>query len=230
MQSGSQGSALEGRLKFSRKQQKEETRQKLMDAAAAELASGRSFDTLSLREVAKLAGIAPTSFYRHFHDMEGLGLALIEEHGAGLLTLMHRVREQASEGRSVIRASVETLFDYIFANQGMSRMILQESMARESAFRKAAEKLFVTMSSDLADFLVWDAQQRGVPLSHPRLAANSAVAILFTTGIALLNTPAEDRDRRIEAAISPVAHDHARCSKPWRRRPETDCERNEVLL
>ena len=172
-----------------------------MDAATAELASGRSFDTLSLREIAKLAGIAPTSFYRHFHDMEGLGLALIEEHAAGLLALMHSVREQASEGRSVIRASVETLFDYIFSNQGMSRMILQESMARESAFRKAAEKLFVTMSNDLADFLVWDAQQRGVPLSHPQLAANSAVAILFTTGIALLNTSVEDRDRRIEVAI-----------------------------
>jgi AcrR family transcriptional regulator len=188
-------------LKVSRKKQKEETRQKLMDAATAELASGRSFDTLSLREVAKLAGIAPTSFYRHFHDMEGLGLALIEEHAAGILTLMHRVREQTAKGRSVIRASVETLFDYIFSNQGMSRMILQESMARESAFRKAAEKLFVTMSSDLADFLVWDAEQRGVPLSHPQLAANSAVAILFTTGIALLSMPAEDRDRRIEAAI-----------------------------
>jgi AcrR family transcriptional regulator len=188
-------------LKVSRKKQKEETRQKLMDAATAELASGRSFDTLSLREVAKLAGIAPTSFYRHFHDMEGLGLALIEEHAESLLTLMHRVREQTAEGRSVIRASVETLFDYIFSNQGMSRMILQESMARESAFRKAAEKLFVTMSSDLADFLVWDAEQRGVPLSHPQLAANSAVAILFTTGIALLSMPAEDRDRRIEAAI-----------------------------
>ena len=27
------------------------------------------------------------------------------------------------------------------------------------------------------------------------------VAILFTTGIALLNTPVEDRDRHIEAAI-----------------------------
>ena len=188
-------------MKVSRKEQKEETRQRLMDAATAELASGRSFDTLSLREVAKLAGIAPTSFYRHFHDMEGLGLALIDEHAAGLLSLMHRVREQASEGRSVIRASVETLFDYIFSNQGMSRMILQESMARESAFRKAAEKLFVTMSKDLRDFLVWDAQKRGVPLSHPQLAANSAVAILFTTGIALLNTPVEDRDRRIETAV-----------------------------
>ena len=157
-----------------------------MDVASAELASGRSFDTLSLREVAKLAGIAPTSFYRHFHDMEGLGQALIEEHGAGLLTLMHRVREQASEGRSLIRASVETLFDYIFSNQGVSRMILQESLARESAFYKAAEKLFLTLSKDLADFLAWDARQRGVPLSYPQLAANSAASY---------------RDQRIEAAI-----------------------------
>jgi AcrR family transcriptional regulator len=189
------------RLKGTRKQQKEETRQKLMDAATAELAAGRSFDTLSLREVAKLAGIAPTSFYRHFPDMEGLGLALIEEHGAGLLTLMHRVREQASEGHSVIRASVVTLFDYIFSNQGVSRMILQESLACEPTFRKAAKKMFVTMSVDLADFLVWDAKQRGVSFSHPQLAANAAVAILFTAGIALLDAPAEKREKGIEEAI-----------------------------
>lgn len=188
-------------LRVSRQKQKAETRQKLMDAAAAELASGRSFDTLSLREVAKLAGIAPTSFYRHFHDMEGLGLALIEEHGKTLFTLMHHVREQALEGRSLIRTSVETLFDYIFRNQGMSRMILQESMSRKSAFREAAEKSLLTMSSDLAEFLVWDAKERGAPLAHPRLAAASTVAILFTTGIALLDTPAEDRDQHIEAAI-----------------------------
>lgn len=188
-------------LRFTRKKQKAETRQRLMSAVAAELGSGRSFDTLSLREVAKLAGIAPTSFYRHFHDMESLGLALIDEHGETLLTLMHRVREQTSEGRSLIRASVETLNDYIFANQGMSRMILQESMSRQSAFREAAGELFVTMSRDLAEFLVWDANERGVPLGHPQLAASSMVAILFTTGIALLNMPAEDRGRHIEAAI-----------------------------
>ena len=95
-----------------------------MDVTAAELASGRSFDTLSLREVAKLAGIAPTSFYRHFHDMEGLGLALIEEHGEGLVTLMHDVRDQTSNGRSLIRASVETLFEYIFSNQGILDLLL----------------------------------------------------------------------------------------------------------
>ncbi len=122
--------------KVSRQQQKAETRQKLLDAAAAELASGRSFDTLSLREVAKLAGIAPTSFYRHFHDMEGLGLTLVEQCGESMRKLIHDVLHQASNGRSLIRASVETLFEYFDSNQGMSRMILQESMSRQPEFRR----------------------------------------------------------------------------------------------
>ena len=136
--------------------------------------------------------------------MEGLGLALIKDHSEALLSLMHRVREQASEGRSVIRASVETLFDYIFRNQGLSRMILQESLSPQSAFRSAAEKLLVTMSRDLEEFLAWDAKRRGVPLGHPQLAADSTVAILFTTGIALLDTPAEAREPYIEDAIIKV--------------------------
>ena len=188
-------------LKVSRQQQKAETREKLLDAAAAELASGRSFDTLSLREVAKLAGIAPTSFYRHFHDMEGLGLTLIERCGESMRKLVHQVLHQASAGRSLIRASVETLFDYFYSNQGMSRMILQESTSRQPEFRRAAERLMQTMSGDLADYLEEEARERGVPLGHAQIAADSMVAILFTAGIALLDTPADERDRHVETAI-----------------------------
>ncbi len=188
-------------FKASRQQQKAETRQKLLDAAAAELASGRSFDTLSLREVAKLAGIAPTSFYRHFHDMEGLGLTLIEQSGQSLRKLIHDVLHQASNGKSLIRTSVETLFEYFYANQGMSRMILQESMSLQPEFRKAAERLMQTMSADLADYLEEEAQERGVPLGHARIAAESMVAILFTAGIQLLDTPVDEHDRHVEDAI-----------------------------
>jgi AcrR family transcriptional regulator len=188
-------------MNISRKEQKEETRRNLMAAARAELASGRSFDTLSLREVSKLAGIAPTSFYRHFHDMEGLGLALIEEHGEALVALMKDVQERATDGRSLIRVSVKALYDYMLSDQGTSRMIMQESTSPESVFREASEKLFLTLSSELADYLVREAQDRGVPLGHPQLAANSLVSIMFTSGIALLNTPTEEQHRHIEAAI-----------------------------
>jgi len=47
-----------------RAQQKEKTRRALVDAAFNQLSAERSFSSLSLREVAREANIAPTSFYR----------------------------------------------------------------------------------------------------------------------------------------------------------------------
>lgn len=64
-----------------RAQQKEKTRRSLIDAAFSQLSADRSFSNLSLREVAREAGIAPTSFYRHFKDMDELGLTMVDEGG-----------------------------------------------------------------------------------------------------------------------------------------------------
>ena len=70
-----------------RAQQKEKTRRLLIDAALNQLSAERSFSSLSLREVAKEAGLAPTSFYRHFSDMDELGLTLVDEAGLTLRQL-----------------------------------------------------------------------------------------------------------------------------------------------
>src|SRR5439155_23497205 len=61
-----------------RQERKRRTRQALLDAAL-ELLKEQSFSSLSLRQVTRAAGIVPTAFYRHFDDMEELGLALIDE-------------------------------------------------------------------------------------------------------------------------------------------------------
>ena len=50
-----------------------------MEAAFSQLSAERSFASLSLREVAREAGIAPTSFYRHFRDVDELGLTMVDE-------------------------------------------------------------------------------------------------------------------------------------------------------
>ncbi|MEM1176345.1 MAG: hypothetical protein AAGI27_16240 [Pseudomonadota bacterium] len=184
-----------------RRIKKAETRQRLIDVTAQTLATGRSFDTLSLREVSKLAGIPPTSFYRHFHDLNDLGMALIEEHRNALIVLMENVRGQFDSGQSLIRSSVEAVFEFISDNQGVSRMIVQESMSPGSPFRDASESVFLSMASDLADYLEKDAEQRQVPVGYPKLAANAMLSIMFTTGIALLHSPAVDRDRHINAAV-----------------------------
>ncbi len=48
---------------------------------SANWSAERSFASLSLREVAREAGIAPTSFYRHFRDVDELGLTMVDESG-----------------------------------------------------------------------------------------------------------------------------------------------------
>ena len=77
-----------------RAQQKEKTRRSLVEAAFSQLSAERSFASLSLREVAREAGIAPTSFYRHFRDVDELGLTMVDESGLMLRQLMRQARRE----------------------------------------------------------------------------------------------------------------------------------------
>ena len=74
-----------------RQERKQLTRQALLDAAL-ELLEEQSFSSLSLRQVTRAAGIVPTAFYRHFDDMEELGLVLIDESFRTLRTMIRAAR------------------------------------------------------------------------------------------------------------------------------------------
>lgn len=78
----------------SRAEAKERTRQALLDEALT-LAGERSFASLSLREVAKAAGVVPTAFYRHFASMDDLGVTLVED---AMRVLRRMLREGRREG------------------------------------------------------------------------------------------------------------------------------------
>jgi AcrR family transcriptional regulator len=54
------------------------SREDLLAAALKLIGPHRSVSSLSLREVAREAGIAPNSFYRQFRDMDELAVALID--------------------------------------------------------------------------------------------------------------------------------------------------------
>ncbi|ONG06885.1 DNA-binding transcriptional regulator FabR [Escherichia coli] len=109
-----------------RAQQKEKTRRSLVEAAFSQLSAERSFASLSLREVAREAGIAPTSFYRHFRDVDELGLTMVDESGLMLRQLMRQARQRIAKGGSVIRAReiqhfIAELADYLELENHMPR-------------------------------------------------------------------------------------------------------------
>lgn len=117
-----------------RAQQKEKTRRSLVEAAFSQLSAERSFASLSLREVAREAGIAPTSFYRHFRDVDELGLTMVDESGLMLRQLMRQARQRIAKGGSVIRTSVSTFMEFIGNNPNAFRLLLRERSGTSAAF------------------------------------------------------------------------------------------------
>ncbi|HEX9414397.1 MAG TPA: TetR/AcrR family transcriptional regulator [Ktedonobacterales bacterium] len=76
--------------------QGERLREEILDAADALLAAGGDARTLSLRGVAKRVGIAATSVYLHFPEVDDLKVAVVERGFAEL----DAVRDAASRGIS----------------------------------------------------------------------------------------------------------------------------------
>src|SRR5205807_4807379 len=100
------------RPRRTQEQRRRHTRQALLDAALLQIEAGRSFDSLSLRSVAKAAGVVPTAFYRHFASMDELGLALVEESFRALRAMLRDAREGLPP-KDIIRRSVEILMEHV---------------------------------------------------------------------------------------------------------------------
>lgn len=75
-------------IRDSRKQQ---SHQALLDTVLQLCTAGRSFSSLSLREVAREVGLAPTAFYRHFQDMDHLGLELVDQAALHIKKVLHQL-------------------------------------------------------------------------------------------------------------------------------------------
>ncbi|MBA6232069.1 MULTISPECIES: HTH-type transcriptional repressor FabR [unclassified Colwellia] len=175
-----------------RAQQKEKTRRQLIDAALGQLSSERSFSSLSLREVAKEAGLAPTSFYRHFSDMNELGLTLVDEAGLTLRQLMRQARQRIEKGGSVIQISVVTFMEFIESNGNIFRLLLRERSGTSAAFRAAVNREVRYFTLELCDYLQ---QANKLNADVAFLQADAAVTIVFSAGSDALDVDKDDRQQ-----------------------------------
>ncbi|EKE77597.1 HTH-type transcriptional repressor FabR [Gallaecimonas xiamenensis] len=169
-----------------RAQQKFKTRRAIIDAALSQLCAETSFSNLSLREVTREAGIAPTSFYRHFKDMDELGLTLVDEAGLTLRQLMRQARARiaGSSGGSVIRTSVDTFMEFINDNGNVFRLLLRERSGTSAAFRAAVSREIQHFIAELGDYLQ---KEMGFAEDEARVQADAMVTLVFSAGAEALD-------------------------------------------
>jgi AcrR family transcriptional regulator len=182
----------------SQAERRRHTRQALMEAALLQIEAGESFDSLSLRSVARAAGVVPTAFYRHFNSMDELGLALVEESFRALRAMMRDAREGGLPPEHVIRRSVEILVDHVRAHRPHFLFVVRVGYTGNPVLRHAVRGEIRLFTSELATDLARFPVLREWSTEDLQMLAGLIVNTMIATVGAMLDVPVAAPDAEAE--------------------------------
>jgi AcrR family transcriptional regulator len=132
----------------SRAQRKERTRQSLLDVTLG-LIAHRSLASISLREVARAAGIVPTAFYRHFASIDALGVELVDESMRPLRQMIRDTRRGDVGKGDIIKRTVEILGRQVRDHPAQFQFLSRERYGGVTAVRRAIATELRLFTSEL---------------------------------------------------------------------------------
>jgi len=130
------------------------TKEELFQATLSLIGPQKSIASLSLREIAREAGIAPNSFYRHFKDIDELAIALIDQSGLVLRRIIREARLQASKQQSIIRSSVEVFIQQLNTDEGNLSLLLREGYTGSTSYKAAVDRQLNFFQQELQEDLI----------------------------------------------------------------------------
>jgi AcrR family transcriptional regulator len=140
-----------------RAERKELTRQRLLEVTLRLIAS-RSLASISLREVAREAGIVPTAFYRHYDSVDALGVDLVEDCMRPLRQVVRDARRGLASSGDIIRSTIDTLGRHVRQHPDQFRFLVRERYGGVRTVRRAIETELTLLTSELAvDLARWTA-------------------------------------------------------------------------
>jgi len=179
-----------------REEKKLQTRQALIEAALTLMHEGGGFSGLSLREVSRQAGLVPTGFYRHFPDMEALGLELATEACQNLRSTMREVRVRAQGGAAVLE-SVRALVAFIREQPLYFEFLARERAGGPPRLRQTIHTEIRGFVNELAeDLSQWPVYQR-FPEEDLVMLADLVVNTVIHLALDLLALPYEEDEAEL---------------------------------
>lgn len=170
----------------------------LIEAAMSLIGPTRSMATLSLREVARTAGIAPNSFYRHFRDVDALGIALIALAGSSLRHVFSEARQRISAGSSVVRTSLNVFFEQLNAKERYLELLLCEGRVGSLAYQAEVDRQLQFFEQELTRDLVRLEAQNANKLHQPPLVAQAITRLVFSMGAQAVGKAPEQQQELLE--------------------------------
>jgi AcrR family transcriptional regulator len=177
------------------------TKEELFQAALNLIGPQKSIASLSLREVAREAGIAPNSFYRHFKDIDELAIELIDRSGNVLRQILHQARLKASKQSSIIRSSVEVFIEQLDADEGNLSLLLREAYTGSTSYKLAVERQLNYFQQELQDDLIRLERLNHSKLFHPDIVAKAITQLVFNMGATVIDMPMTERKEIAEQTM-----------------------------
>ena len=177
------------------------TKEELFQATLNLIGPQKSISSLSLREIAREAGIAPNSFYRHFKDIDELAIALIDRSGLVLRRIIREARLQASKQQSIIRSSVEVFIQQLDADEGNLSLLLREGYTGSTSYKAAVDRQLNFFQQELQEDLIRLEQMNNGKISHADIAAKAITQLVFNMGAKVIEIPAEQRTEVAEQTM-----------------------------
>ena len=177
------------------------TKEELFQAALNLIGPQKSIASLSLREVAREAGIAPNSFYRHFRDIDELAIELIDRAGHVLRQILHQARLKASKQNSIIRSSVEVFIEQLDADEGNLSLLLREAYTGSASYKLAVERQLNYFQQELQEDLIRLERLNHSKLFHPDIVAKAITQLVFNMGATVIDMPMIERKEIAEQTM-----------------------------
>ncbi|MGN5765311.1 HTH-type transcriptional repressor FabR [Acinetobacter calcoaceticus] len=177
------------------------TKEELFQATLNLIGPQKSIASLSLREIAREAGIAPNSFYRHFKDIDELAIALIDQSGLVLRRIIREARLQASKQQSIIRSSVEVFIQQLNTDEGNLSLLLREGYTGSTSYKAAVDRQLNFFQQELQEDLIRLERLNNSKISHADLAAKAITQLVFNMGAKVIDLPVEQRTEVAEQTM-----------------------------
>lgn len=177
------------------------TKDELFQAALKLIGPQKSIASLSLREVAREAGIAPNSFYRHFKDIDELAIELIDSSATVLRQILLQARLKASKNSSIVRSSIEVFIEQLDADEGYLSLLLREGYTGSASYKEAVEKQLNYFQLELRDDLIRLEKLNNNKIIYPDVAAKAITQLVFNMGAKVINMPVEERKEIAEQTM-----------------------------
>jgi TetR/AcrR family transcriptional regulator, fatty acid biosynthesis regulator len=162
-----------------------------MAAALRLAAERRGLHGLGVRELGRAAGLNPNTFYRHFEDLEDLGVAMLDAFTRDLGPALHAIRLDRDNAVSISRRTVEYVFDYAGTNPEAFLVGVRELHGPSTRLREALRGRIAELGEDMVRDLATGPSFSAPVVAALRSTATALVEYVFHRTLDYLEAPAQ---------------------------------------